>query len=1025
MADGNAAISAPQFGSQKPPKYDEEGGFDLYKAMLQSYLAQRGCWGIMDGTDVLGANPSAAETTRHNEKNALARDALLRGVLIKDAAKICTMTEARKMWVAFELEKTKRNYSNSLFVRKKFYAYDYTHGMDMDQYLDEMEAMRRQLRNLNEIISDAEMVKVILQGVAYEYRGIVLMFDKDVRDGNTPLLADVLNTLRSEAELDKQRSSSRKKGATPTEAGKILQVQQQQQQGGSGKRKWKQKTGNKKKFKGKDGEFVETRTCHFCKKPGHLKRDCDEFLEKQRLKQQNAVGSAAKDGGKKKGASMSLIRWSGAGGGKPSSIGMVTMSDASTAPCDEWMVDTGAGVHVCTDWSAFASMKEDTLTFVGWKGDVSSSEACEQVSICATDAMTGGEVVLDLEDTRYTSGGATNLLSLECLEQCGWVPSYSDAERPEDRVMYLDRGGVRLALHKRNGHYWLQTKRAVADASMCMVVTTRKQSSLMRWHMKFAHLNVQALKRMVLKEMVDGMQSLKLDDFKEPLDCIACTMAKQRRMSYKPHNKRSKVCYDRLMSDVCSIGLETIGGNRYFQLVQDEASRYKWCYLLEHKSEATKNVTNLILRLEKEHVINRVTFDQGGEFVNKKMKSFLADHGIELRPTNAYTPEENSLVEKQNGNLMNKVRAIREGTGMPESLWGEILMYVVEFDNLSLTKALADMTPYQKLAGVKPDVGKLHVCGCVAFAHVPKKKRASKLSPKAVPTLFLGFSQSSMGYRLLNLLTGDMVERRDVSFRDDITVDSEYVENLLARRYNGSQVVLPDMIPFVRLPVNAVLDTVHLQDKTLEDADLSGDDARQSGGEEPLRKRRRVASSDSSSDESEEVHFSGSLRSDESPSSSPPASSTDDSSASSSSTGSPSSSISSSSSSSSTGSSSTSSSSSNNHRSSGSGLPRYKRYKWLIVALAFQQHEQISNVVAVSVQSFSSHWYRWYIRCGLGSTTANASFDSPALETRTVRSVVGDDLHSDVVHAHWDRQRAAKSYNSAPGTCFRARTSVA
>ncbi|KAE8981751.1 hypothetical protein PR003_g17827 [Phytophthora rubi] len=97
--------------------------------MLQSYLAQRGCWGIMDGTDVLGVNPSAAETSRHNDKNALARDALLRGVLIKDAVKICSMTEAREMWVAFELEKTKRNYSNSLFVRKKFYAYDYTHGM--------------------------------------------------------------------------------------------------------------------------------------------------------------------------------------------------------------------------------------------------------------------------------------------------------------------------------------------------------------------------------------------------------------------------------------------------------------------------------------------------------------------------------------------------------------------------------------------------------------------------------------------------------------------------------------------------------------------------------------------------------------------------------------------------------------------------------------------------------------------------------------------------------------------------------
>ncbi|KAE9069067.1 hypothetical protein PF010_g26802 [Phytophthora fragariae] len=317
-------------------------------------------------------------------------------------------------------------------------------------------------------------------------------------------------------------------------------------------------------------------------------------------------------------------------------------------------------------------MEEDTLTFVGWKGDLGSSEARGLVVICVTDTTTGDDVILELEETRYASTGPTNLLSLERLEQSGWVPSeHSETGRPEDRVMFLDRGDVRLELLKRNGHYWLQTKkRNVADTSMCMVTTGGKQSSLMRWHLKFAHLNVQAMKQTVLMEMVDGMQSLKLDDFKEPLDCIACQIAKQRRMSYKRHNKRTTVCYDRLMSDVCSIGLATVGGNRYFQLVQDEASRFKWCYLLEHKSEATKNVMNLILRLEKQYVINRVRFDQGGEFVNNKVKKFLVDHGIELRPTNAYTPEENSLVERQNGNLVNKVRAIREGTGLPESLWG-------------------------------------------------------------------------------------------------------------------------------------------------------------------------------------------------------------------------------------------------------------------------------------------------------------------------------------------------------------------
>ncbi|ETM30849.1 hypothetical protein L914_21476 [Phytophthora nicotianae] len=93
MSTGGGTSTGPQYGSTKPPKYDEKGGFDLYRAMLESFRTQRERWGIVDGTDVL--------------------------------AKICTMTYARQMWLAFELETTKRNYSNSLFVRKKFYSYEY------------------------------------------------------------------------------------------------------------------------------------------------------------------------------------------------------------------------------------------------------------------------------------------------------------------------------------------------------------------------------------------------------------------------------------------------------------------------------------------------------------------------------------------------------------------------------------------------------------------------------------------------------------------------------------------------------------------------------------------------------------------------------------------------------------------------------------------------------------------------------------------------------------------------------------
>lgn len=56
---------------------------------------------------------------------------------------------------------------------------------------------------MNDEISDTDCEKQTLQGVAFMYHGMVQIFDKDVRDGNTPPLMEVLNSLLSEGKSDK------------------------------------------------------------------------------------------------------------------------------------------------------------------------------------------------------------------------------------------------------------------------------------------------------------------------------------------------------------------------------------------------------------------------------------------------------------------------------------------------------------------------------------------------------------------------------------------------------------------------------------------------------------------------------------------------------------------------------------------------------------------------------------------------------------------------------------------------------
>ncbi|KAE8952492.1 hypothetical protein PF011_g32683, partial [Phytophthora fragariae] len=85
---GGGATTRRVCGS-KPPKFTEDGGFDLYQAQVEGYLVQHGCWDVVAGNAVANA-----ADPQWMERNQFARYALLFGMLPKDSKKVCKMTTA-------------------------------------------------------------------------------------------------------------------------------------------------------------------------------------------------------------------------------------------------------------------------------------------------------------------------------------------------------------------------------------------------------------------------------------------------------------------------------------------------------------------------------------------------------------------------------------------------------------------------------------------------------------------------------------------------------------------------------------------------------------------------------------------------------------------------------------------------------------------------------------------------------------------------------------------------------------------
>lgn len=62
-------------------------------------------------------------------------------------------------------------------------------------------------------------------------------------------------------------------------------------------------------------------------------------------------------------------------------------------------------------------------------------------------------------------------------------------------------------------------------------------------------------------------------------------------------------------------------------------------------------------------------------------------------------------------------------------------------------RALGNKSPEELFIGKKPEVSHLRIFGCPVYVHIPKEKR-SKLDPSGKKGIFVGYSDSSKGFRV-------------------------------------------------------------------------------------------------------------------------------------------------------------------------------------------------------------------------------------------------------------------------------------
>jgi hypothetical protein len=160
----------------------------------------------------------------------------------------------------------------------------------------------------------------------------------------------------------------------------------------------------------------------------------------------------------------------------------------------------------------------------------------------------------------------------------------------------------------------------------------------------------------------------------------------------------------------------------------------------------------------------------GGEYLSSEFQQYLEAQGIVHQTTCPDTPQQNGVAERKNRHLLEVVRALLIESHMPLSYWGEALTSSVYLINRVPSSTLDFQTPLQVLveAVIAPRVPNLtpRVFGCVAYVHLHKHQR-SKLAPRALRCVFLGYAAHQKGYRCYHPPSKRMFITLDVVFHED------------------------------------------------------------------------------------------------------------------------------------------------------------------------------------------------------------------------------------------------------------------
>ncbi|GKA01299.1 retrovirus-related pol polyprotein from transposon TNT 1-94 [Tanacetum coccineum] len=387
---------------------------------------------------------------------------------------------------------------------------------------------------------------------------------------------------------------------------------------------------------------------------------------------------------------------------------------------DEWIKDSGCSKHMTGNRKLFSSYK----------------------------AYNGGNVIFG-SNLRGNIIGKGQI----CDNKCRVTFSEHDSEITKDGKV-IGRG------IRKKGLYVMKLGNKPKD-QICLA-TIDENSTL--WHRRLGHANMRLIQSLASKELVRNLPKLKFDQH----FCDACKIGKQAHASHKAKNIVSTTrCLELLHMDLFGpSAVRSYGGNRYTLVIVDDYSRYTWTRFLKDKTEAFDQFEIFSKKIQNQLgcTIVSIRTDHGREFDNEvQFGEFCNANGITHNFSAPRTPQSNGVVERKNRTLQEMSRTMLNEQLLPQKFWCNAVDTSTYILNRILIRVILEKTLYELLKGWKPTLDYFRVFSSKCFI-LNTKDHLTKFDPKSYKGIYLGFSQNSKTYIILNKHTRKVEESLNVSF---------------------------------------------------------------------------------------------------------------------------------------------------------------------------------------------------------------------------------------------------------------------